>query len=243
MFKKSLQIFLFLVLITAIHVGKTYAQDKMILRNGNELTVKVIEVDTDIIKYKKYDNLNGPIYSIDKSKVFMITYKNGTKDVFKKQPSQGYGNNDNQLQNSYNQPYHSNQPVRYDSNFKRKDPGTAFLWSFLIPGAGQIYAGSGPAVTIISYGGLAAGIIAYSISEKNYYDYYGGYTANDPTYVWIGLGIYTIGWIYGMADSGAAARRANSEHGLISVINKIQPTMLNAPNGRNYAGLQFSLNF
>lgn len=56
--------------------------DEIILRNGNEISAKVIEIDNSVVKYKKCDNLNGPLYSIEKSKILIIKYTNGTKDVF-----------------------------------------------------------------------------------------------------------------------------------------------------------------
>jgi len=56
--------------------------DNIILNNGEEIKVKVIEIASDEIKYKKCDNLNGPTYSIKKLEVFMVKYSNGTKDVF-----------------------------------------------------------------------------------------------------------------------------------------------------------------
>ena len=59
-----------------------YSQDNIILKNGDEIKAKVLEVTTDQIKYKKWDNQEGPTYSAEKSDIFMIQYKNGTKDVF-----------------------------------------------------------------------------------------------------------------------------------------------------------------
>lgn len=61
-----------------------YAQecDNIILLNGEEVMSKVLEVTVDEIKYKRCDNLEGPVYSIKKSDVFMIKYTNGTKDIF-----------------------------------------------------------------------------------------------------------------------------------------------------------------
>lgn len=55
--------------------------DIIILKNGSEIEAKVLEISTDEIKYKKCDNVDGPTYSIKKSEVFMIKYKNGTKDI------------------------------------------------------------------------------------------------------------------------------------------------------------------
>lgn len=55
--------------------------DNIILKNGEEIKAKVTEITTDEIKYKKWDNINGPTYSIKKSEVLMIKYSNGTKDI------------------------------------------------------------------------------------------------------------------------------------------------------------------
>jgi len=59
-----------------------FAQDIIILKNGDEIKSKVMEVTPDIVKYKKWDNQDGPLYSSGKSEVFMIKYSNGMKDVF-----------------------------------------------------------------------------------------------------------------------------------------------------------------
>lgn len=55
--------------------------DMIILRNGEEISAKVLEIGIHEIKYKKCVNLNGPTISILKNDVFMIKYSNGTKDV------------------------------------------------------------------------------------------------------------------------------------------------------------------
>jgi hypothetical protein len=41
-----------------------------------------LEVTSSEVKYKKTENLDGPIFTILKSEVLIIRYKNGTKDVF-----------------------------------------------------------------------------------------------------------------------------------------------------------------
>lgn len=58
------------------------AQDILIKRNGDELEVKVQEISLNEIKYKRFDNLEGPLISIAKSEVFMVKYENGTKETF-----------------------------------------------------------------------------------------------------------------------------------------------------------------
>jgi hypothetical protein len=42
-------------------------------------------VGTAEVKYKKLDNLNGPVFSMLKSDLLMIKYQNGTSDDFSKE--------------------------------------------------------------------------------------------------------------------------------------------------------------
>jgi len=65
-----------------------FAQDVLLLKSGEELKVIVNEISTNVIKYKKFENPDGPIYVIEKVKVVMITYKNGSKDVFSEIPTE-----------------------------------------------------------------------------------------------------------------------------------------------------------
>jgi len=61
-----------------------HAQDIITKTNGDEIKAKVTEVDLNEIKYKRFENLSGPTYTMPKSDIFMIKYENGEKDVFKK---------------------------------------------------------------------------------------------------------------------------------------------------------------
>lgn len=58
------------------------AQDIITQKNGDEIQVKVMEVGTQDVKYKKYGNDSGPTYTLSKSEIFMIKYENGEKDMF-----------------------------------------------------------------------------------------------------------------------------------------------------------------
>jgi hypothetical protein len=55
--------------------------DKITFLNGNEEEVKLMEIGDDYVKYKQCDNLEGPTFTISKSKLFMIVYSNGNKEV------------------------------------------------------------------------------------------------------------------------------------------------------------------
>lgn len=56
--------------------------DIIVKRTGDEIAARVEEVGTELVKYRRADNLQGPLFSILKSEVFMIRYANGTRDVF-----------------------------------------------------------------------------------------------------------------------------------------------------------------
>jgi len=73
-------ILLFILFICSSNIIK--AQDTLSMRSGENILVKVIEVGTTEVKYKKLDNLNGPIFSILKSDLLIVKYENGTKEDF-----------------------------------------------------------------------------------------------------------------------------------------------------------------
>jgi len=91
-------ILLFILFICSSNIIK--AQDTLSMRSGENIQVKVIEVSnvslkwtkkgiievgTAEVKYKKLDNLNGPVFSMLKSDLLMIKYQNGTSDDFSKE--------------------------------------------------------------------------------------------------------------------------------------------------------------
>jgi hypothetical protein len=76
-------ILLFILLTCSLNIIK--AQDTLSMRSGENILVKVIEVGTSEVKYKKLDNLNGPVFSMLKSDLLMIKYENGTNEDFSKE--------------------------------------------------------------------------------------------------------------------------------------------------------------
>ena len=65
--------------------GNTYAQDKLYKKSGDMLEVKVTEVSTRTVSYKKINNQDGPTYTIAKGDVARIEYENGSEDYFGEQ--------------------------------------------------------------------------------------------------------------------------------------------------------------
>ena len=84
----------FLVLLTAIFFTTlTFSQDTIFKRNGNQLKGKVVEVGTSEIKYKLPDNMDGPLYAVDKNLVSKIIYENGRIENFVNDIKQGFVKN------------------------------------------------------------------------------------------------------------------------------------------------------
>jgi hypothetical protein len=60
-----------------------YSQDIIYKTDGTEIKAVVTEITSDIIKYKLFTQQDGPVRNIFIRDVFMIIYKDGTKEVFK----------------------------------------------------------------------------------------------------------------------------------------------------------------
>ena len=72
-----------IIIISFLLVGfSATAQDVITLKNGEDIQAIVQEINEVDIKYKKFDNPNGPNYTLKKSEILMIRYANGSKDVF-----------------------------------------------------------------------------------------------------------------------------------------------------------------
>ncbi|MBN1597602.1 MAG: hypothetical protein JW894_04870 [Bacteroidales bacterium] len=59
------------------------AQDVIYLIDGSEIQAKIIELTNDLIKYKRFDQLDGPLRNISNKDVFMIIYEDGTREIIK----------------------------------------------------------------------------------------------------------------------------------------------------------------
>lgn len=65
-----------------------FSQDVITKKTGDDVQVKIIEVNQNELKYKQFDNADGPTFTIAKSDILMVRYENGTSDVFNQSDSQ-----------------------------------------------------------------------------------------------------------------------------------------------------------
>ncbi|MDZ4844082.1 MAG: hypothetical protein SH857_00885 [Chitinophagales bacterium] len=176
------------------------AQDVIIFRNGNEMQAKVSEVGTSEIKYQRFDNLSGPVYTINKKDVFMIKYENGTKDIITDLSSTNTSGDKKVMGTDY------------------RSPGLAFLFSFLLPGGGQYYNhqhAKGGAMTGLWVGGLITTAVAASANVDCYETYNGNfacdYRENDGAQAAGAVGGMVMfgSWLWSVIDAPVNAARIN----------------------------------
>ena len=74
--------FVILLIATLLSVASAFSQDIITLKNGEDIESLVKEIDEVGVKYKKFDNPNGPNYTLKKSEILIIRYANGSKDIF-----------------------------------------------------------------------------------------------------------------------------------------------------------------
>lgn len=67
----------FLVFILFLISFKSFSQDMIIMTNGDVLEGKIQEITESAVKYYKKELPDGPLYSIEKSKIFSLKYENG----------------------------------------------------------------------------------------------------------------------------------------------------------------------
>ena len=74
--------------VAMLSISQSFAQDRLFFLNGDETDVKITEISSSEVKYKRLDNLEGPSFSTLKSELFMIKYANGDKEMMTAQTAE-----------------------------------------------------------------------------------------------------------------------------------------------------------
>lgn len=75
---------IFLIPFFLLFFSNSFSQDTIFMKDKSVVIAKVLEILPDYVKYKKYDNLDGPSYTELKADIMRIVYQNGTIDEFTK---------------------------------------------------------------------------------------------------------------------------------------------------------------
>lgn len=79
---------LFIIISLLFVAGIAMAQDVIVKKDGSTIPSKVEEINNTDIKYKKWGNLDGPLYSISRTEVVVINYQNGEIEVIQSNTNQ-----------------------------------------------------------------------------------------------------------------------------------------------------------
>lgn len=74
------QLFTLTILLTFANC--LYSQDKIFRKNGQVIKARVTEIGTSEVKYKQYDNPDGPLYVIEQDKIARVVFENGKVESF-----------------------------------------------------------------------------------------------------------------------------------------------------------------
>lgn len=83
---------LFILLSMALWAVPSFAQDLITKKDGTDIQAKVLEVSVREVRYKTWDNLEGPEFVLPVYDILLIRFENGTNHVFGV-VSPGYGQN------------------------------------------------------------------------------------------------------------------------------------------------------
>ena len=164
---------LLLTILTVIFaLSPVFAQDIITTKEGKDIKAKLLEVNPDNVKYVMYDDEIGPVFTLNKTDILMITYANGEREVIKdKSPvsatvplkasaSVTRGMKYNEYKDLYD--VHDYVPDIYDPYSR----GWAGVASLIVPGLGQgICDEWGRAVAFIG-ANVACNVLSLVFAEK-----------------------------------------------------------------------------
>lgn len=225
--------------------GMVMAQDVIVKTDQSTVLSKVLEITSTEIKYKKWNNIEGPTYSIDRSEVLNINYENGEVENFsntaeKQQQTYSQGNMSNDgLLDSY-----ASFPAALKLNGCRlSDNETQRLldkqnYQLYLKGKRQVNFGE-----IVGVIGVGALTFAYLISDPK---------LDDWKPVWISLAVAGVTLppgiiltVVGARNLNTVAENYNNKHRNHSL--NIIPSMLRCDTSlsqNNYGlGLTLNVNF
>ena len=130
------KIFLFAIVSFFISaVAKS--QDKIYRTNGKVVEAKVLEVGSSEIKYKDYNNPNGPIYVLETDMIRKIVYESGKEESFKdnlKDPERYAGQPNKAIKVNFLSPLYGYSEISFE---KSTGVGKGYEFSLGVIGAGK----------------------------------------------------------------------------------------------------------
>ena len=228
-----------IILMTICCANALWAQDIITLKSGEEIKALVQKVGVSEVEYKKFENPNGPTYTLLKSNIFMIKYENGEKDVFTADTPQPVNTDVNAATYKGALTYKGSWWAGYtikDSRGKelKKDEIRTILSNE--PVALSAY-NSGKTLrvmgTIVSIGGATCSLIGFLSTDFSK----GG---SISPWIWVGLGLTTASIVLDLSGLSSIKSAVNTYNN--AQHKQLATTSLSFGLTRS-GGIGFSLNF
>ena len=233
------------------------AQDIITKKDGTDIKAIVLEVSSNEVKYKLFDEPDGVTYVDKKYDIVMITYESGRREIFATNSySDLYTTNREPVEGivpnmKYKQLKHMYNHKEYTKTIgDRYSPAWSGVASAFIPGLGQMISGE-VGRGFLFLGGHVGGIILGNVIYASGYNPAGGYIGTGAALASIAVfaGVIALD-IVAIVDGVRVARVKNmyeqDMRKLYSVDVKLYPSInCTYANGTTYptAGLTFALNF
>lgn len=103
---------LFFLSFFALLAMAARSQDMIYTTSGNKFQARVVEINSNEVKYKDFSNLDGPTYVITRQDVVLISYQNGTTEIVNPNPP-SYSPNKTATDYATKKPEHKNPNELY----------------------------------------------------------------------------------------------------------------------------------
>lgn len=135
-----------ITLLTIMSSCFMQAQDIITQKNGQDIKAKILEVGTNEVKYKLFDEPNGATYTVKKSSLVMIKYESGRNEIFNTTSGLYYTDREPIQNLTPGMKYKDLKKIYNYTDFTatlsdRYSPAWSGVASFFIPGLGQMICG------------------------------------------------------------------------------------------------------
>jgi len=120
----------FIIALLAVISFTATAQDIIYKTDGDSIIAKVKAVEPHSISYTRFDNINGPEYTLAKSDVARVKYANGMEDTFNERDMAARHHHGNEMPHEKDKGYRYGKNVITFSPFQFTENGLGFSFSY-----------------------------------------------------------------------------------------------------------------
>ena len=127
----------YLFFLAMFFYGVVFAQDKIYKKDGEVIEAKVTEIGSDELKYKIFNDQNGPTYSLEKDLILKVVYENGRIESYQsnlKDPALYADQAKNAIKINFLSPLLGYTQLNYEHNLR---PGRGYEISLGLIGLGK----------------------------------------------------------------------------------------------------------